>query len=48
MKEVTPMWKKKIQRWFITKILTLLILLIGYTARVRQVNIEVLEDTIKE
>ena len=40
--------KKKFLRWFITKILTLLILLTGYTARVRQVNMEVLEDTIKE
>ena len=40
--------KKKFLRWFIAKILTLLILLIGYTARVRQVNMEVLEDTIKE
>ena len=48
MKEVTPMWKKKIQRWFITKILTLLILITGYTARVRQNNKEVLKDTIKE
>jgi len=39
---------KKIQRWFITKILTLLILITGYTARVRKINKEVLADTIRE
>ncbi len=48
MKVSAKMSKKKFLRWFITKILTLLILLTGYTARVRQVNMEVLEDTIKE
>ena len=48
MKVSAQMSKKKFLRWFITKILTLLILLTGYTARVRQVNMEVLEDTIKE
>ena len=39
--------KKKFLRWFITKILTLLILITGYTARVRQINKEVLKDAIK-
>ena len=48
MKVSAPMWKKKFQRWFITKILTLLILITGYTARVRQINKEVLKVTIKE
>ena len=48
MKVSAPMWKKKFLRWFITKILTLLILITGYTARVRQINNEVLNDTIKE
>ena len=48
MKASAPIWKKKFQCWFITKILTLLILITGYTARVRQINNEVLNDTIKE
>ena len=48
MKASAPLWKKKFQRWFITKILTLLIRITGYTARVRQINKEVLKDTIKE
>tara|TARA_B100000686_G_scaffold212498_1_gene219430 strand:- start:1010 stop:1693 length:684 start_codon:yes stop_codon:yes gene_type:complete len=48
MKTSATMKKKKFQRWFITKILTLLILITGYTARVRQINKEVLADTIKE
>jgi len=42
------MRKKKFQRWFITKILTLLILITGYTARKRQINKEFLENSIKE
>ena len=48
MKASALMWQKKFQRWFITKILTLLIQITGYTARVRQFNKEVLKDTIKE
>ena len=48
MKASALMWKKKIQRWFITKFLTLLILITGHTTRVRQINKEVLKDTIKE
>ena len=48
MKASATFWNKKYQRWFITKILTLLILITGYTARVRQINEEVLKDTIKE
>ena len=48
MKASAPMWKKKFQRWFITKILTFLIHITGYTARVKQNNKEVLKDTIKE
>ena len=47
MKASAPMWKKKIQSWFITKIITLLILITGYTTRVKQINKEVLKDTIK-
>jgi len=42
------MRKKKFQRWFITKILTLLILITGYTARKKQINKEFLENSIKE
>tara|TARA_B100001996_G_scaffold351285_1_gene311195 strand:- start:33 stop:698 length:666 start_codon:yes stop_codon:yes gene_type:complete len=42
------MRKKKFQRWFITKILTLLILITGYTAKKRQINKEFLENSIKE
>ena len=48
MKASAPLWKKKFQHWFITKILTLLIRITGYTSRVRQINKEVLKDTIKE
>ena len=48
MKASAQMWKKKYQRWFITKILTLLICITGYTSRVKQINKEVLKDTIKE
>ena len=48
MKASVPLWKKKLQHWFITKILTLLIRITGYTSRVRQINKEVLKDTIKE
>ena len=48
MKSSATMRKKKFLRWFITKILTLLILITGYTARVRQNNKVVLKDTIKE
>ena len=48
MKASAPLWKKKCQRWFIIKILTLLIRITGYTSRVRQINKEVLKDTIKE
>jgi len=48
MKASAPMWKKKLQRWVIAKILSLLIRITGYTARVRHINDEVLKDTIKE
>ena len=48
MKATATLWKKKFQRWLITKILTLLILITGYTVKVRQINKEVLKDTIKE
>ena len=48
MKSSLPMWKKKLQRWVIAKILSLLIRITGYTARVRHINNEVLKDTIKE
>ena len=48
MKASATMRKKKFQRWFITKILTLLILITGYTARKRQINKEFLENSIKE
>ena len=48
MKVSKPMWKKKFQRWFITKILTLLVFITGYTVRVKQINKEILKDTIKE
>ena len=48
MKSSVSIWKKKIQRWFITNILTLLIFITGYTARVRQINKESLKDSIKE
>ena len=48
MKASAKMSKKKFQRWFITKIITLLILITGYSARVRQINKEVLADTIKK
>ena len=48
MKASATMRKKKFQRWFITKILTLLILITGYTARKKQINKEFLENSIKE
>ena len=48
MKASATMRKKKFQRWFITKFLTLLILITGYTARKRQINKEFLENSIKE
>ncbi len=48
MKASLSLWKKKFQRWFITKILTLLILIIGYTTRLKQINKKVLKDNIKE
>ena len=48
MKASAPLWKNKFQRWFITKVLTLLIRFIGYTTIVRQTNKEVLKNTIKE
>ena len=48
MKASVKMWKKKFQRCFITKILTFLIHIIGYTSRVRQINKEVLKDALKE
>ena len=44
MKASAPLWKKQFQRWFITKILTVLILITGYTARVRHINKEVLKE----
>lgn len=37
-----------LKRWLITRILTFLIRIIGYTVRVRQIKKEVLKDTIKE
>ena len=48
MKASALLWKKKFQRWFITKILTLVIRITGYTTRVRQINKEILKDTINE
>ena len=48
MKTSAPSWKKKCQRWFITKLLTVLIRITGYTARVRQINKEILKDAIRE
>ena len=48
MKASAPLWKKQFQRWFIAKIITLIIRITGYTVRLRQINKEVLRDTIKE
>ena len=47
MKASLQLWKKKSQHWLITKILTLMILITGYTSRLKQNNKGVLKDTIK-
>ena len=48
MKSSAAIWMKKLKCWFITKIITVLILITGYTTRVRKINKETLRDTIKE
>lgn len=48
MKAFAPILKKKIQRWLITRFLTVLIRITGHTARVRHINKEVLKDVLKE
>ncbi len=48
MKASAPIWEKKFQRWLITKLLSILIRITGYTAQVRHINKEVLQEVIKE
>ena len=48
MKVSEQISKKKLQNWLITKFLALLIFITGHTARVRQFNKDVLEETVKE
>ena len=38
MKSSAAIWMKKLKCWFITKIITVLILITGYTTRVRKIN----------
>ena len=41
-------WKKRFQRWLITKLFVVLITITGSTTRLKQVNREVLKKALQE